>query len=227
MSTPTMIRPGRYEQRQFSDLLRMPRQCGCPKRDVTYGHSPICTSPAIWWQPDPVTGQGVWTCGRHRPDKTMPPVPRWDIPRDQMVFLPWDPTAPVERRPAPPPRVVMSTSQSYISEDQYVASNWSRILSSRVNSMINSNQPQPPPPPRPPPPPPTWPDDKPFSPFDCSICFDTCASKTEAYQSPCGHLYHLDCMSSWARSGRSALTCPICRAGIPRGGYFSCFLVRG
>jgi hypothetical protein len=211
MSTPTIIRPGRYEQRQFSDLLRMPRQCGCPKRDVTYGHSPICTSPAIWWQPDPVTGQGVWTCGRHRPDKTMPPVPRWDIPRDQMVYLPWDPTAPVERRPAPPPRVVYNTTYHI----------------SRVVPYSYSNQPQPPPHPRPPPPPPTWPDDKPFSPFDCSICFDTCTSKTEAYQSPCGHLYHLDCMSSWARSGRSALTCPICRAGIPRGGYFSRFSVFG
>ena len=41
------------------------------------------------------------------------------------------------------------------------------------------------------------------------------------------HLYHLDCMSSWARSGRSALTCPICRAGIPRGSYFSRFSVFG
>ena len=184
MATPTsvMLHPGRYDQ-SHRQGLQIPRECGCPKRDVSFGNSPICTAPPIWWQPDPMTGLGIWTCGRHRPDKRMPPRSPWD----HRTLLLWEPEVyailQATRPPPPPPRVVFSSRQHH-------------------------------------PPPPTWPDDKAFTAFDCSICFDTCTSKTDAYRTPCGHLYHLKCMTSWALSVRSTLTCPICRVGIPRGAYF-------
>ena len=258
-----MIRPGCYDQRRYKDLLRMPRECGCPKRTVVYGKSPICTAPPIWWQPDPVTGSGVWTCGRHRPNKTMSPLPSTHTQR-----LAWNPTVPMERPPAPLPRVShiphdptipterppSVTPQEYSALLQYMHTFYN--ITSYTNQPQPQPQPPPPPPqpqppppppqPQPPPPPPqpqpqhqpqpqpkpkpkpkptpppVWPNNKPFSSFDCSICFDTCTSKTEAYQSPCGHTYHLKCMKTWAQfCKRPKLTCPICRFVIPRGKYFS------
>lgn len=52
-----------------------------------------------------------------------------------------------------------------------------------------------------------------FTPFDCSICFDTCHSKEEQYETTCKHSFHTKCMKKWAAKVKT-LSCPLCRTNI-------------
>ena len=54
----------------------------------------------------------------------------------------------------------------------------------------------------------------PFEPFECTICFDTCHTVRDSYITPCNHSFHMNCMRKWATTGRSVLSCPMCRSVI-------------
>jgi len=49
---------------------------------------------------------------------------------------------------------------------------------------------------------------------DCAICYDTLKTATEdkIYKTPCGHLFHEECLKSW---GGKKAECPLCRQELP------------
>jgi len=47
--------------------------------------------------------------------------------------------------------------------------------------------------------------------FECNICFD---QPTQPVVTSCGHLYCWRCIYLWIHSGRSAISCPVCKADI-------------
>lgn len=53
---------------------------------------------------------------------------------------------------------------------------------------------------------------------DCAICFDTLKTATEdkLYKTPCGHLFHADCLREW---GGKKAECPLCRQQLPDFNY--------
>jgi hypothetical protein len=48
----------------------------------------------------------------------------------------------------------------------------------------------------------------------CSICYDDMFRKTVLY-TPCGHIFHNNCLKKWMETLKNPVTCPCCRTPIP------------
>jgi hypothetical protein len=48
---------------------------------------------------------------------------------------------------------------------------------------------------------------------ECMICLLS-VENTHARVTPCGHLFHRDCIDEWGRKSPTLPTCPTCRAGL-------------
>eukprot|EP00391_Amoebophrya_sp_Ameob2_P009209 CAMPEP_0178988164 /NCGR_PEP_ID=MMETSP0795-20121207/3665_1 /TAXON_ID=88552 /ORGANISM="Amoebophrya sp., Strain Ameob2" /LENGTH=703 /DNA_ID=CAMNT_0020679421 /DNA_START=248 /DNA_END=2359 /DNA_ORIENTATION=+ len=46
----------------------------------------------------------------------------------------------------------------------------------------------------------------------CAICLQDCELAQEVSESPCGHLFHQDCLEKWAQFGGT--NCPVCRRNL-------------
>jgi hypothetical protein len=46
----------------------------------------------------------------------------------------------------------------------------------------------------------------------CPICLVEMEVGVEVVRTPCGHLFHTECLRRWSREN---MTCPVCRAGLP------------
>ena len=45
--------------------------------------------------------------------------------------------------------------------------------------------------------------------MDCPICIDTIDAKSQVVSTPCGHVFHSNCMETWIAQGKK--NCPQCR----------------
>jgi hypothetical protein len=45
--------------------------------------------------------------------------------------------------------------------------------------------------------------------MDCSICFDPIDAESQVVSTPCGHVFHSNCMETWIAQGKQ--NCPQCR----------------
>jgi hypothetical protein len=54
--------------------------------------------------------------------------------------------------------------------------------------------------------------------YTCIICYDDnselISSVNKIVLTPCGHPYHLECITTWIKSGSGHLDCPYCRCDL-------------
>ena len=48
--------------------------------------------------------------------------------------------------------------------------------------------------------------------IECSTCFESFTSESEVLSTPCGHIFHSDCINDWLDKGD--LNCPQCTSSI-------------
>ena len=51
-----------------------------------------------------------------------------------------------------------------------------------------------------------------MEPPSCTVCCDTIALGSKGMFTPCGHIYHPDCLNPWLKDHN---TCPVCRFELP------------
>lgn len=51
----------------------------------------------------------------------------------------------------------------------------------------------------------------------CSVCYESIRENQLVAKTPCGHLFHKQCLSQWFRRSMTLFkpTCPLCRAIVP------------